>query len=882
MTGISETGCRQPKIAQSVHFRLTSAIAHFHKKRRLYTASYGPSGCCTSHLKSPATSHLGECTSHSVFSSQREYEHHLLSHHLLRSVPLPSQQSSSTKEECKFSTFHAPIKWSVYQSVVNLPAILNDPSHRQTDIFARTWGENFERTEVTPSPRLPVIDERHFHEYLKKLDSRRACTNTTTPLSRHAFLRTVHDAGLPQRSLVHRSATSHTNFVSLDTIPSMLFASNFSLRDWNTFSQLIPLHPRPAPGDRSIGRTTVLDEYVDLPNQKDDFLAQHDRLANYLDIVEVHLAEQVSRKSSMFFEAVCCHDVVREQLCLAFNQVRRVQDQLRRIDSNITQPGMRLHRLVRRRANYRLLLRKLKTIASLQAAQPTIQLLLRGSDFCAALELVTSTQDLLEALNRPIATASFDSPTPPQQIACLKHLDAQMLEIARLVRHMIEAEFEAALRQLLRPQSVDQPDSSSDLVSSLLGLLLIKRHDFVNAFRAELIHQIKQQHLDLTDSSPREHDINKSDLVAKDRMRYLPNKQWLKLVESRCAEIKQLLARGEDIVALLVDAMSRCSSSSSICSSSRLNTTLTLTELEYLTAQLHLAIRSACGVAQSNIVDLVSSREQSSVSDVPNGLCASSETFAKSDSSLLDKLSLDEFIRLLTVLEDLLEFIERSPTRCLPSSAQLNGSIANELPMGVNDLTDDHSGKFRMDGLTRIIVHLTRRMVNRFHMDRVSKLELVLNQERWQAVPVPTCVQQLVTQAFDLEEQNGPRTEPVPSDLVLNPPVSTLRSSSKPLFELTGSLDVLGTDGQVSSYLLFGGERFVVVGAVLMLLPILVDYYNLGEQLPCRPGSVLEVINRVAELLNMTSNWSTHFIQTNYKCARETSVKTYLIAGRES
>ncbi|VDP91005.1 unnamed protein product, partial [Echinostoma caproni] len=38
-----------------------------------------------------------------------------------------------------------------------------------TDIFSRTWGEQFERAEVLPAPQLPLITGKHFERYLKKL-----------------------------------------------------------------------------------------------------------------------------------------------------------------------------------------------------------------------------------------------------------------------------------------------------------------------------------------------------------------------------------------------------------------------------------------------------------------------------------------------------------------------------------------------------------------------------------------------------------------------------------------------------------------------------------------------------------------------------------------
>ena len=61
-------------------------------------------------------------------------------------------------------------KWTVFNSQVNLPAVLNDPrlSRRETDFFTKTWGESFEKTSVYPSPHLQDITRDHFKRYLKK------------------------------------------------------------------------------------------------------------------------------------------------------------------------------------------------------------------------------------------------------------------------------------------------------------------------------------------------------------------------------------------------------------------------------------------------------------------------------------------------------------------------------------------------------------------------------------------------------------------------------------------------------------------------------------------------------------------------------------------
>lgn len=84
---------------------------------------------------------------------------------------------------------------------------------------------------------------------------------------------------------------------------------------------------------------------------------------------------------------------------------------------------------------------------------------------------------------------------------------------------------------------------------------------------------------------------------------------------------------------------------------------------------------------------------------------------------------------------------------------------------------------------------------------------------------------------------------------------STSRSISVSDPKSSSPTDLLHQDStsveSVSTSLRFDGERFVVVGTVLLLLPMMVDYVNLAPQLPCRPGSVAELAGRLAELLNV-------------------------------
>ncbi|GAA54203.1 vacuolar protein sorting-associated protein 54, partial [Clonorchis sinensis] len=355
------------------HLKLKHLTIKATSDGKIYICCYGPSGTCLSRSLSDLASVNGTSLSPSSFLSQKEYEKHLVSSHLL-----PEIADMAKPQSTHANGRRSPVRWSVLQSAVNLPAVLNDPTHRQIDIFSRTWGEQFERAEVLPSPTLPVITEKDFEHYLSKLGFRgnwasSAASPSLSSSKPNVLLQAVRSTtpsrNFPTNTPIAWPEDANTNRPqSLDSIPLVFFEHGFTLAHPKTFSQVIPLHPRDttATGGLLPNITSFLNgcefttehSWSSQKQQEHDFYAQHDRLANYLDVVEVHLAEQVSKKSSIFFEAVCCHDVVREKLSEALNQVRLVRQKLHQVDSTINWAAMRLHRVVRRKAHYRLILEK--------------------------------------------------------------------------------------------------------------------------------------------------------------------------------------------------------------------------------------------------------------------------------------------------------------------------------------------------------------------------------------------------------------------------------------------------------------------------------------------------------------------------------------------
>ena len=68
---------------------------------------------------------------------------------------------------------------------------------------------------------------------------------------------------------------------------------------------------------------------------------------------------------------------------------------MRALETNLVHKSIRLPTLVRRRVNTATLLEKLRLVHAVWATQPTIQQLLTARDFPGALELISSSQQLL-------------------------------------------------------------------------------------------------------------------------------------------------------------------------------------------------------------------------------------------------------------------------------------------------------------------------------------------------------------------------------------------------------------------------------------------------------------------------------------------------------
>lgn len=382
---------------------------HCPKKRAFKTADEFRTHLRERHCSKEGGSFVCRYGDHDVCSSlplegvsDEDYEAHVAKHHLLREWP----------------DAVAEARWTLHRSAQNLPAVLNDPrrSRREGDFFTRTWGDHF--TDAPPAGGGDGASSRVsrllFEPYLAH------CARTRRPP-------VSSTSGDPLPSAAAGEPLC---------LPAVFLGPELRLEEPATFAQAIPW---------SAGPSRLLQE----------------RLTHYLDVVEVHLARQVSLRSGAFFQAVRSHDTLAERLSGCLSVAASLRAQLARARDQLAGGGLQLLRLWRRQCRQRALCAKLQLLATLHQAQPTIQRLLASGDFARALDFIEASREILA-----LELAGVQS---------LRHLDAQLAELERHIERSMAADLARGLsRELNRPPDDLAPLGQQEeecLVSLVAGMV---------------------------------------------------------------------------------------------------------------------------------------------------------------------------------------------------------------------------------------------------------------------------------------------------------------------------------------------------------------------------------------------------------------------------
>lgn len=313
-------------------------------------------------------------------------------------------------------------KWTVYSGSQNLPTALNDPSNRELDLFTRTWGSYFIPSASLPPSAFPSIEVTDFLRYLKETSAGR---KTHRALVRQ-LSKEENESGWSPSSpgdfppLISQLQQDGKNY-DVACVPRIFMQRDFSLEDPPTFLEVLPLtqllpkkkhllknQPQadqtsqtPSKVADQVKRDAVSDKVPEMGHYEGASRHQslkllHEKLTHYLDVIEVHLAYQISQRSDIFFSTLSSQQELQSYIMQVRQEVMELRHKLRGVSSTLVCGSLQLFNKCRRQQRFQVLYEKLRLISTVQQTQPTIQLLLRNSDFVGALDLITTTQEVLQ------------------------------------------------------------------------------------------------------------------------------------------------------------------------------------------------------------------------------------------------------------------------------------------------------------------------------------------------------------------------------------------------------------------------------------------------------------------------------------------------------
>ncbi|XP_069464288.1 vacuolar protein sorting-associated protein 54 isoform X2 [Ambystoma mexicanum] len=728
-------------------------------------------------------------------------------------------------------------RWTIYHSKVNLPAALNDPrlAKRESDFFTKTWGLDFVETEVMPSFYLPPITKENFALYKQ---------DTTQREKIHERCKNI----CPPKDDFDRNAISRNHDKSrtdLEQVPKIFMTPDFALEDSSTFNAVLPwshFSSAGGKGSRDAASSKLLQE----------------KLSHYLDIVEVNIAHQISQRSDAFFHAMTSQHELQDYLRKTSQAVKMLRDKISQIDKVMCVGSFSILRQTLTRNNCVKVYNKLKLMATVHQTQPTVQLLLSTSEFVGALDLIATTQEVLQQ--------------ELQGIHSFRHLGSQLCELEKLIDKMMIAEFSVYARSdLNRPLEDDFHILEEErLVALVFGLLKQRKLNFYEIYSEEMNatakHIIKQCVIS-TVAQIDEIDADACSLVEQMRMMNFPH--WFELMQNIFSKFTVFLQRVKatlnvirDVVLLVLDKNQRfreLEGMSAQKASGKENKVDT--ELAYLThdglfisdafsdgllpsvAEHANSQRNTSPFSETCVSDSVSEPECTTDSSSSKEHTSSSITTGGVEIMISDDIKVTD-LELGKLANNIQELLYNASDIChdrcvkfLMARAKdgflekLNSSEFVALSRLVESFvleTEQICGRRSMS-LRGALQSQANKFVNRFHEERKTKLSLLLDNERWKQADVPAEFQDLVDSITDGK--------------IALPEKKTGVAAAE--------------ERKPTDFLIVDGQKFAVVGTVLLLIRIILEYCQCVDDIP---SITTDMLTRLSDLLKYFNSRSCQLV----------------------
>lgn len=375
--------------------------------------------------------------------------------------------------------------WSFFTSTQNLASVLNNPNVNRTvsdQIFSRDWGSYF-GDHVMKSNSLDTKQIQMRREYIDNF--------TQNLNNREKFKKNLNESKdffFDERSFDKRpnaalgQTAGRQPSINLENlIPAIFLQENFKLEDLDTFAEILSENEN---GESLLSNDLSLKANNETIKQTIKDLEK--KLTDHLDVVEEHLARQISVRFREFFHIMNAMELVMEQINTTIREVTLVRKNCNRLQETLVYPSLKNIQLTKKKATLQSVYEKIRIMATVHETQPTIQNFLSTYDYVGALDLITATQ---EVYNQDL-----------NGLTSFRHLNSQLSGIREVIIQMMKEDFVKFLTQEwnrpftkleleLKNLNFDRVESfnfdKEKLSCMIVGMLKVEYLEFVDTFKEE-------------------------------------------------------------------------------------------------------------------------------------------------------------------------------------------------------------------------------------------------------------------------------------------------------------------------------------------------------------------------------------------------------------
>ncbi|KAI7951609.1 hypothetical protein MJO28_007293 [Puccinia striiformis f. sp. tritici] len=351
--------------------------------------------------------------------------------------------------------------------------------------------------KLSRSPTIPLSD---FDSYLEQVQVQydRWQTNLTTNSKVIKSLQSNSTTELIANQSNHSDPPSNSTptLPSLSSVPHVFFDQKFSLNDPSTFDLLTQ---QPSPSSPAIS-TSESDRHTSNQAPKPSASSTHnttdlttdhiiiDKLSHYLDLIELHLVQEISLRSSSFFSALGNLQSLHAQTSSSVAQIAALKNQLEQLKRTVSDKALTIIRYGIRRRNITSIELALNKLNEVWQTVHGIEELIQSGEWQSALGLIQELEQLWQS-------STVLSSTSPHHMTDSDHVSPPDRPIKLRLSKL------KALAALPKRLSVFRTTISKALVAELSSIL---SHDLkVNLIEFASIHSLDQtESKDLNSNSP--------------------------------------------------------------------------------------------------------------------------------------------------------------------------------------------------------------------------------------------------------------------------------------------------------------------------------------------------------------------------------------------